>query len=184
MGMAAGMRRGRGHSAYRRTQRGSRGRRMPRRGSVLRTMDAKSGSGSSEAQSFRTLRRRQEPISTRQGCVVTRSPTRLRRRLTDLPVTAIRRSDPFSGLKSTRSRERRRARRLRSGGRHTGNVAIDVSTTHLFEPGVRIHTRTPARVLQVMQIVSCLGMQRFLLGVPPLRRSTRASRSNGARPNG
>ena len=57
-------------------------------------------------------------------------------------------------------------------------VAIDVSTTHLFEPGVRIHTRnalrygaTPAQVLQVMQIVSCLGMQSFLLGVPHLQRS-------------
>jgi alkylhydroperoxidase/carboxymuconolactone decarboxylase family protein YurZ len=55
-------------------------------------------------------------------------------------------------------------------------VAIDVSTTHMFEPGVRIHTRnalrygaTPAQVLQVMQIVSCLGMQSFLLGVPHLR---------------
>lgn len=57
-------------------------------------------------------------------------------------------------------------------------VAIDVSTTHLFEPGVRIHTRnalrygaTPAQLLQVMQIVSCLGMQSFLLGVPHLRAS-------------
>jgi len=52
-------------------------------------------------------------------------------------------------------------------------VAIDVSTTHLFEPGVRIHTRnalrygaTPAQILQVMQIVSCLGMQSFLIGTP------------------
>jgi alkylhydroperoxidase/carboxymuconolactone decarboxylase family protein YurZ len=57
-------------------------------------------------------------------------------------------------------------------------VAIDVSTTHMFEPGVRIHTRnalrygaTPAQVLQVMQIVSCLGMQSFLLGVPHLQRA-------------
>lgn len=55
-------------------------------------------------------------------------------------------------------------------------VAIDVSTTHLFEPGVRIHTRnalrygaTPAQLLQVMQIVSCVGMQSFLLGAPHLR---------------
>lgn len=58
-------------------------------------------------------------------------------------------------------------------------VAIDVSTTHMFEPGVRIHMRnalrygaTPAQILQVMQIVSCLGMQSFLLGVPHLRLST------------
>jgi alkylhydroperoxidase/carboxymuconolactone decarboxylase family protein YurZ len=55
-------------------------------------------------------------------------------------------------------------------------VAIDVSTTHLFEPGVRIHTRnalrygaTPEQILQVMQIVSCLGMQSFLLGAPHLQ---------------
>lgn len=55
-------------------------------------------------------------------------------------------------------------------------VAIDVSTTHLFEAGVRIHTRnalrhgaTPSQVLQVMQIVSCVGMQSFLLGAPHLR---------------
>jgi alkylhydroperoxidase/carboxymuconolactone decarboxylase family protein YurZ len=57
-------------------------------------------------------------------------------------------------------------------------VAIDVSTTHLFEPGVRIHTRnalrygaTPAQVLQVMQIVSCLGMQSYLLGAACLQRA-------------
>lgn len=54
-------------------------------------------------------------------------------------------------------------------------VAIDVDTTHLFEPGIRIHVRnalrygaTPAQVLQVMQITACLGMQSFLLGVPHL----------------
>lgn len=59
-------------------------------------------------------------------------------------------------------------------------VAIDVSTTHMFEPGVRIHTRnalrygaTPAQILQVMQIVSCLGMQSYLLGAPYLRSSAR-----------
>ena len=57
-------------------------------------------------------------------------------------------------------------------------VAIDVSTTHMFEPGVRIHTRnalrygaTPPQLLQVMQIVSCLGMQSFLLGVAHLQAS-------------
>lgn len=55
-------------------------------------------------------------------------------------------------------------------------VAIDVDTTHLFEPGIRIHVSnalrygaTPAQVLQVMQITSCLGMQSFLLGMPRLR---------------
>lgn len=54
-------------------------------------------------------------------------------------------------------------------------VAIDADTTHLFEPGIRIHVRnalrygaTPAQVLQVMQVTACLGMQSFLLGAPRL----------------
>ncbi|WP_082728908.1 carboxymuconolactone decarboxylase family protein [Burkholderia sp. LA-2-3-30-S1-D2] len=58
-------------------------------------------------------------------------------------------------------------------------VAIDVSTTHLVEPGVRIHMRnalcfgaTPAQVLRVAQIVSCVGMQSFLLDAPHLRSAT------------
>ncbi|WP_244138400.1 hypothetical protein [Burkholderia stabilis] len=58
-------------------------------------------------------------------------------------------------------------------------MAIDISTTHLFEPGVRIHTRnalrygaTAAQVLQVMQLVSCVGMQSFLLGAPHSRSAT------------
>jgi alkylhydroperoxidase/carboxymuconolactone decarboxylase family protein YurZ len=53
-------------------------------------------------------------------------------------------------------------------------VAIDVSTTHLFEPGTRIHMRnalrlgaTPDQVLQVIEIVSCIGMQSYLASVPP-----------------
>ncbi|BBQ02051.1 hypothetical protein BSFA1_71790 (plasmid) [Burkholderia sp. SFA1] len=62
-------------------------------------------------------------------------------------------------------------------------VAIDVSTTHLFEPGVRIHTRnalrygaTPAQILQVMQLVSCLGMQSFLIGAPHVRPAANRAR--------
>ncbi|MFT3819284.1 MAG: carboxymuconolactone decarboxylase family protein [Rubrivivax sp.] len=54
-------------------------------------------------------------------------------------------------------------------------VAIDASTTHLHEAGTRIHTHnalrcgaTPAEVIQVVQIVSCLGMQSYLLGMPCL----------------
>lgn len=56
-------------------------------------------------------------------------------------------------------------------------VAIDVDTTHLFEPGIRIHVRnalrygaTPSQILQVMQITSCLGMQSFLLGIEHMPR--------------
>ncbi len=51
-------------------------------------------------------------------------------------------------------------------------VAIDVSTTHLHEAGTRIHTAnalrhgaSPAAVVQVMEIVSCIGFQSYLLGI-------------------
>lgn len=54
-------------------------------------------------------------------------------------------------------------------------VAIDVSTTHLHEAGTRIHTANalrhgaqPDEVVQVMQIVSCIGIQSYLLGIPRL----------------
>lgn len=54
-------------------------------------------------------------------------------------------------------------------------VAIDISTTHLYEPGFRIHARnalrygaTPEQVVQVIQIVACIGMQSFVMGVPHL----------------
>jgi len=52
-------------------------------------------------------------------------------------------------------------------------VAIDISTTYLFEPGVRIQTHNAlryraarAQVPQVMQRVSRVGMQRFFAGYP------------------
>lgn len=54
-------------------------------------------------------------------------------------------------------------------------VAIDVSTTHLYEPGTRIHTRnalrygaTPQQVIQVIQLVALIGLQSFVMGVPLL----------------
>lgn len=59
-------------------------------------------------------------------------------------------------------------------------VAIDASTTHLFEPGTRIHTRnaldkgaTREEVIQVLQIVGCMGFQSYLLGIPHLARNPR-----------
>lgn len=57
-------------------------------------------------------------------------------------------------------------------------VAIDVSTTHLHEAGTRIHTANalrhgahPDEVVQVMQIVSCIGFQSYLLGISKLTES-------------
>lgn len=54
-------------------------------------------------------------------------------------------------------------------------VAIDISTTHLYEPGTRIHTRnalrygaTPEQVIQVIQLVALIGMQTFVMGAPLL----------------
>ncbi|VWD32088.1 carboxymuconolactone decarboxylase [Burkholderia lata] len=61
-------------------------------------------------------------------------------------------------------------------------VAVDISTTHLIEPGVRIQTRNPlryratlAQVPQVMQRVRCVDMQRSLPDVRHLQSATPAS---------
>ena len=61
------------------------------------------------------------------------------------------------------------------------NVAIDVQTTHIFEPGTRIHMAnllrydaTRKQIFQVTKIVSCLGIQTYLNGLPTL-----AARKNG-----
>lgn len=50
-------------------------------------------------------------------------------------------------------------------------IAIDVCTTHLFESGIRVHSAkaldygaTPAQIIDVMTIASCIGMQTTLLG--------------------
>ena len=64
----------------------------------------------------------------------------------------------------------------RQGAVVRGNRRIDDAPV---EPGVRIHMRnalcfgaTPAQVLRVAQIVSCVGMQSFLLDAPHLRSAT------------
>ncbi|MBM0205013.1 carboxymuconolactone decarboxylase family protein [Micromonospora sp. STR1s_5] len=61
-------------------------------------------------------------------------------------------------------------------------VAIDASTTHLHEAGTRIHTANalrhgaaPEEVLQVLQLVSCMGMQTYLLGLPEVLAKAEAS---------
>lgn len=54
-------------------------------------------------------------------------------------------------------------------------VAIDAATTHLYEPGLRIHIRnalkygaTKEEILEVFQLVSVLGIHTCTLGVPVL----------------
>jgi alkylhydroperoxidase/carboxymuconolactone decarboxylase family protein YurZ len=51
-------------------------------------------------------------------------------------------------------------------------ITIDVQTTHLFEPGIRIHMANALRygatkeeILQVAEIVSCLGIQTYFTGL-------------------
>jgi alkylhydroperoxidase/carboxymuconolactone decarboxylase family protein YurZ len=54
-------------------------------------------------------------------------------------------------------------------------IAIDSSTTHLFEPGLKVHIRnalgygaTPAEIMEVFQLTSVLGIHTCTLGVPAL----------------
>jgi alkylhydroperoxidase/carboxymuconolactone decarboxylase family protein YurZ len=54
-------------------------------------------------------------------------------------------------------------------------VAIDASTTHLYEPGVRQHIRnalgygaSKEEVMEVLELVSVLGIHACTLGVPVL----------------
>lgn len=60
-------------------------------------------------------------------------------------------------------------------------IAVDASCTHLYAPGVRRHVRkaldvgaTPTEVLQVLQMVSVLGIHSVALGVPILAEETTA----------
>ena len=54
-------------------------------------------------------------------------------------------------------------------------IAIDASTTHLYEPGLRIHIQnalkygaTKEEIMEVYQLTSVLGMHTCTLGVPVL----------------
>lgn len=54
-------------------------------------------------------------------------------------------------------------------------IAIDASTTHLFEPGTRIHIRnalahgaTAAEIMEVLELTAVLGVQTMDVGVPVL----------------
>ena len=54
-------------------------------------------------------------------------------------------------------------------------IAIDAATTHLYEPGIRIHMRnalkhgaTPQEILEVLELVSAIGVHSITVGVPAL----------------
>jgi alkylhydroperoxidase/carboxymuconolactone decarboxylase family protein YurZ len=54
-------------------------------------------------------------------------------------------------------------------------IAIDASTTHLYEPGLRIHIQNALRygatkeeIVEVYQLTSVLGMHTFTMGMPVL----------------
>ena len=54
-------------------------------------------------------------------------------------------------------------------------IAIDAATTHLYEPGLRIHYRnalkygaTKEELMEVLQLTSVLGMHTCTMGVPVL----------------
>ncbi len=54
-------------------------------------------------------------------------------------------------------------------------IAIDASTTHLYEPGLRVHIRNALRygatmeeILEVLELVSGLGIHACTMGLPVL----------------
>jgi len=54
-------------------------------------------------------------------------------------------------------------------------IAIDAATTHLYEPGIRIHIRnalqygaTPPEIMEVLELVSSIGVHSVTVGVPAL----------------
>lgn len=55
------------------------------------------------------------------------------------------------------------------------NLALDASVTHLYEPGIRRHCRdalrfgaTPAELLEVLQVISVIGVHACVIGMPAL----------------
>jgi alkylhydroperoxidase/carboxymuconolactone decarboxylase family protein YurZ len=67
-------------------------------------------------------------------------------------------------------------------------IAIDAATTHLYEPGLRIHLRnafkygaTKEEVMEVYELVSVLGLHTMTMGVPVLLDELEASTNGGER---
>ncbi|GGG24046.1 hypothetical protein GCM10010964_10230 [Caldovatus sediminis] len=66
-------------------------------------------------------------------------------------------------------------------------IAIDAATTHLYEPGTRIHVRNALRhgatreeIMEVFELVSVLGIHSCTHGVPILVEELRATGAAGA----
>jgi len=63
-------------------------------------------------------------------------------------------------------------------------IAIDVATTHMYEPGMRVHIRnalamgrSPEEIMEVYELTAAIGMHSMQMGVPALRDElTRAGR--------
>ena len=65
-------------------------------------------------------------------------------------------------------------------------VAIDAATTHLYEPGLRQHIRNALRygatkeeIMEVLELVSVLGIHACTLGVPVLLEELEAHEREG-----
>jgi alkylhydroperoxidase/carboxymuconolactone decarboxylase family protein YurZ len=65
-------------------------------------------------------------------------------------------------------------------------IAIDSSTTHMYEPGLRIHIRnalgygaTRDEIMEVFQLTSVLGVHTMTMGVPALLDAMRAAGRGG-----
>jgi len=66
-------------------------------------------------------------------------------------------------------------------------IAIDVSTTHLYEPGLRLHIRnalgygaTAAEIIEVFELASLLGIHTVAQGAPALTAAFAADSAGGA----
>jgi alkylhydroperoxidase/carboxymuconolactone decarboxylase family protein YurZ len=65
-------------------------------------------------------------------------------------------------------------------------IAIDASTTHLYEPGLRTHIRSALQfgaskeeILEVLQLVSVLGVHTCAVGLPILAQELDALTADG-----
>ncbi|MDO8491633.1 MAG: carboxymuconolactone decarboxylase family protein [Dehalococcoidia bacterium] len=54
-------------------------------------------------------------------------------------------------------------------------IAVDAATTHLYEPGLRVHVANALRygatqeeIMEVLELVSALGIHTLVMGVPVL----------------
>jgi alkylhydroperoxidase/carboxymuconolactone decarboxylase family protein YurZ len=66
-------------------------------------------------------------------------------------------------------------------------IAIDACTTHLFEPGIRIHMRnalsvgaTKREILEVLELVSVVGIHSVAVGLPLLLDEVDRAHERGA----